>query len=75
MWVNIVKYAIGAYFTGFEKTDWSGSGRSLRLCSELEKRDERPNPPLSASDTNSNFCICRQAGQEFGFWCELHNMV
>ena len=48
MEVNFVKYAISAYFTGFEKTDWSGSGRSLRLCSELAKRDERPNPSLSA---------------------------
>jgi len=57
MWVNFVKYAIGAYFMGFEKTDWSGSGRSLRLCSELAKRDERPNPSLSASATNSNFYI------------------
>jgi len=60
MWVNFVKYAIGAYFTGFEKTDWSGSGRSLRLCSELAKRDERPNPSLSASIINLNLCIYLQ---------------
>ena len=38
----------GSMFSGFEKTDWSGSERSLRLCSERSETEERipPSPPV-----------------------------
>ena len=37
---------LDACFQGLEKTDWSGNGRSLRLCSERsETKDQVPLRP------------------------------
>jgi len=42
-----VKYAIGAYFTGFEWTERARASESAAL-QRASRRDERPNPSLSA---------------------------